>query len=94
MCVLRSRQPGHLNVRAVLRRVAPYKGVPPLRCHSSYPSALRSGNNLLTQTIPAAKSENPISLTRPSTDNVGDLFLSIYLIKSKEVNHAKTENPC
>ena len=48
------------NVRAVLRRVAPYKGVPPLRCHSSYPSALCGGNCLLVQTISAAKSENPI----------------------------------
>ena len=62
MCALRGRQPGQPNVRAVLRRVAPYKGVPPLRCHSSYPSALRSGNSLLAQTISAAKSENPINL--------------------------------
>lgn len=62
----------------VLRCVAPYKGVPPLRCLCSYPSALCSGNSLLAQTIPAAKSENPISLPRPSTENVGDLFLSIY----------------
>ena len=48
-----------IEVRAVLRRVAPYKGVPPLRCHSSYPSALCSGNCLLAQTISAAKPENP-----------------------------------
>ena len=47
MCVLRSRQPGRLNVRAVLRHFVPYKGVPPLRCHSSYPSALCSRNSLL-----------------------------------------------
>ena len=61
MCALRGRQPGRLNVRAVLRRVAPYKGVPPLRCHSSYPSALCSENSLLAQTVPAVKSENSIS---------------------------------
>ena len=94
MCALRGRQPGHLNVRAVLRHFIPNKGVPPLRCLSSYPSALCSENGLLAQTVPAAKSENSISLPKPSTENVGGLFLSIYLIKSKEVNHAKTENPC
>ena len=66
----------------------------PLRRLRVYPCPLCSGNNLLTQTISTAKSENPISLTRPSTENVGGLFLSIYLIKSTEVNHAKTENPC
>ena len=60
MCALRGRQPGHLNVRAVLRHFVPYKGVPPLRCHSSYPSALCSGNRLLALTISAAKSENPM----------------------------------
>ena len=94
MCALRGRQPGQTNVRAALRHSVPYKGLHPLRRLRVYPCPLYGGNNLLTQTIPAAKSENPISLTRPSTDNVGDLFLSIYLIKSKEVNHAKTENPC
>ena len=57
MCVLRSLSPGQLRVRAVLRHFVPYKGVPPLRCLCSYPSALRSGNNLLTQTISTAKSE-------------------------------------
>ena len=55
MCALRGRQPGRSNVRAALRRVAPNKGVHPLRCHSSYPSALCSGNSLLAQTISAAK---------------------------------------
>ena len=59
MCALRGRQPGRLNVWAVLRRVAPYKGLHPLRCHSSYPSTLCSGNSLLAQTIPTAKPENP-----------------------------------
>ena len=31
MCALRGRQPGHLNVRAVLRHFVPYKGLHPLR---------------------------------------------------------------
>ena len=31
-CVLRSEQPGHLNVRAVLRHFVPNKGLHPLRC--------------------------------------------------------------
>ena len=38
----------------------PNKGVTPLRCLRSYPSALCGGYNLLTQTVPAAKSENPM----------------------------------
>ena len=94
MCALRdstARTPECPGCFASLRSD---KGLHPLRRLRVYPCPLCGGNNLLTQTIPAAKSENPISLTRPSTDNVGDLFLSIYLIKSKEVNHAKTENPC
>lgn len=94
MCALRGRQPGQTNVRAALRHSVPYKGLHPLRCHSSYPGALCSGNRLLAQAISAAKSENHIPQVRPSTENVGGLYLSIYLIKSKEVNHAKTENPC
>jgi len=60
MCALRGRQPGHLEVRAVLRHFVPYKGLHPLRCLRSYPGALCSENSLLTQTISAAKSENPI----------------------------------
>ena len=60
MCALRGRQPGQTNVRAVLRHFVPNKGLHPLRCHSSYPSALCSGNSLLTQTIPTAKSEKSI----------------------------------
>ena len=60
MCALRGRQSGQLTVRAVLRHLVPYKGLHPLRCHSSYPSALCCGNSLLAQTIPTAKSENPI----------------------------------
>ena len=59
MCALRGRQPGRLNVQAVLRHSVPSKGLPPLRCHSSYPSALCSENGLLAQTVPAAKPENP-----------------------------------
>ena len=89
MCALRGRQPGRLNVRAVLRRVAPCKGVPPLRCHSSYPSALCSGNILLSQTISAAKPENPISLPRPSTENVGGLFASNFNSQEVEIMHER-----
>ena len=57
MCALRGRQPRYLSITAVLRHFVPYKGLPPLRCLCSYPSALRGGNHLLTQTISAAKSE-------------------------------------
>ena len=60
MCALRGRQPRYLSITAVLRRVAPYKGLHPLRRLRVYPSALCSGNSLLAQTIPAAKSENSI----------------------------------
>ena len=54
----------------------PNKGVTPLRCLRSYPSALCGGYNLLTQTAPAAKFENPMPSVRPSTENAGGLFLS------------------
>lgn len=84
MCALRGRQP---NARAVLRHSVPYKGLPPLRCLCVYPSALCGGNSLLAQTISIAESENPISLTRPSTENVGGLFLSI-IYQSGGQNHA------
>ena len=47
-CALRSEQPGHLNVRAVLRRVAPHKGLHPLHRLRIYPRELCSGNNLLS----------------------------------------------
>ena len=78
VCALcETQQPGHLNVRAVLRHSVPYKGLPPLRRLCVYPSALCGGNSLLVQTISVAESENPISLTRPSTENVGGLFLPI-----------------
>ena len=60
MCALRGRQPKHTNIRAVLRHSVPYKGLHPLRRLRVYPSALCGGNSLLVQTIPAAKSENPI----------------------------------
>ena len=80
MCALRGRQPGQPNVRAVLRHSVPYKELRTLRCHSSYPSALCSGNNLLAQTISTAKFENSISSRRPSTENVGGLFVSIHPI--------------
>ena len=90
MCALRGRQPGQLTVRAVLRRVAPYKGLHPLRRLRAYPSGLCSGNRLLAQTISTAKPENPISLPRPSTENVGGLFVSIY--QSGGQNHARKRN--
>ena len=57
MCALRGRQPRYLSITAVLRHFVPYKGVPPLRRLRVYPCPLCSGNNLLTQTISAAKSE-------------------------------------
>ena len=71
----------------VLRHSVPYKGLPPLRRLCVYPSALCGGNSLLVQTISVAESENPISLTRPSTENVGGLFLSI-IYQSGGQNHA------
>ena len=48
-----------------------------------YPSALCSGNNLLTQTVPAAKPENLILSVRPSTENVGGLFYPIHPIQRR-----------
>ena len=92
-----NKQPGHLNGRAVLRHFVPNKGVPPLRCHSSYPSALCSGNSLLAQTISAAKSENPIPSHRPSTESVGGLFASIFnrqevkIMQEKEIEKLQAE---
>ena len=79
MCALRGRQSGQPNVRAVLRHFVPNKGLHPLRRLRVYPSTLCSGNRLLAQTISAAKPENPISLPRPSTENVGGLFVSIFI---------------
>ena len=35
-----ANSPDTPNVRAVLRHCVPYKGLHPLRCHSSYPGAL------------------------------------------------------
>lgn len=63
------------------------------RC-AAIPAHFAAGTICFQQTVPAAKSENPILSVRSSTENVGGLFLSNYLIKSKEVNHAKTEKPC
>lgn len=92
MRALRGRQPGHLEVRAVLRHFVPYKVLHPLRCLCSYPSVLCNGNNLLTQTVPAAKSGNPIPPARPSTENVGGLFHPIHPIKKEVMHYDKTEN--
>mgnify|MGYP004527198943 CR=1 FL=1 len=55
MCALRGRQPGRLNVRAVLRHSVPCKGLHPLRRLRVYPSALCNGNSLLAQSISTAK---------------------------------------
>ena len=63
-----------------------------MRCLHSYPSALCSGNNLLTQIVPAAKSENLILSVRPSTENVGGLFHPIHPIKKEVMHYDKTEN--
>lgn len=63
-----------------------------MRCLRSYPSALCSGNNLLTQIVPAAKSDNPIPSARPSTENVGGLFSSIHPIKKEVMHYDKTES--
>src|SRR5699024_1805972 len=71
-----ANSPDTPNVRAVLRHCVPNEGLAPLRCVRSYPSTLCGGNNLLTQTVPAAKSDNPIPSARPSTENVGGLFSS------------------
>lgn len=62
--------------------VTPFRtrGCTPCDACGIYPSALCSGNNLLTQTIPAAKHENHIPQVRPSTENVGGLFVSIHPI--------------
>ena len=77
VCALcEANSPDTPNVRAVLRHCVPNKGLHPLRCLRSYPSTLCGGNNLLTQTVPAAKSDNPIPSARPSTENVGGLFSS------------------
>ena len=59
MCVLRSRQPGQPNVRAVLRHFVPNKGLHPLRRLRVYPSALCIGNNLLAQTVPSQSLKIP-----------------------------------
>ena len=58
----------------------------------SYPGALCNENNLLTQTVPAAKSGNPIPPARPSTENVGGLFHPIHPIKKEVMHYDKTEN--
>lgn len=57
-----------------------------------YPSALCGGYNLLMQTVPAAKTGNPIPPARPSTENVGGLFHPIHPIKKEVMYYAETEN--
>ena len=76
MCALRGEQPGQLIVRAVLRHFVPYKGLHPLRRCAAIPAYFAAGTICFQQTVPAAKSENPILSVRPSTENIGGLFLS------------------
>ena len=76
MCALRGEQPGQLIVRAVLRHFVPYKGLHPLRRCAAIPAYFAAGTICFQQTVPAAKSENPILSVRSSTENVGGLFLS------------------
>lgn len=92
-----NKQPGHLNGRAVLRHFVPNKGLHPLRRLRVYPSALCSGNSLLVQSISTAKPENSISSRRPSTENVGGLFASIFnrqdvkIMQEKEIEKLQAE---
>ena len=68
--------PDTMNVWAVLRHYVPYKELRTLRRLRVYPSALCGGKSLLAQFISTAKSEKSISSHRPSTENVGGLFVS------------------
>lgn len=92
-----NKQPGHLNGRAVLRHFVPNKGLHPLRRLRVYPSALCSGNSLLVQSISTAKPENSISSRRPSTENVGGLYASIFnrqevkIMQEKEIEKLQAE---
>ena len=92
-----NKQPGHLNGRAVLRHFVPNKGLHPLRRLRAYPSGLCSENGLLAQTISTAKFENSISSRRPSTENVGGLFASIFnrqevkIMQEKEIEKLQAE---
>ena len=76
MRALRGEQPGQLIVRAVLRHFVPNKGLHPLRRFAAIPAHFAAGTICFQQTVPAAKSENPILSVRSSTENVGGLFLS------------------
>ncbi len=70
MCVLRSEQPGQLKSGLFCVTSFRTRGCTPCDACGIYPSALCGGNNLLTQIVPAAKSDNPIPSARPSTENV------------------------
>ena len=65
-----------IEVRAVLRHSVPNKGLHPLRRCAAIPAHFAAGTICFQQTVPAAKSENPILSVRSSTENVGGLFLS------------------
>ena len=58
-CVLRSNARTD-EVRAVLRRFVPYKGLHPLRRCAAIPAYFAAGTICFQQTVPAAKSKNPI----------------------------------
>ena len=92
MRALRGEQPGHLNVRAVLRHCVPYKGLHPLRCLAAISAHFAAETICFQQTVPAAKTGNPISPARPSTENVGGLFHPIHPIKKEVMYYAETEN--
>ena len=84
-----ANSPDSLNVRAVLRHCVPNKGVPPLRCLAAIPAHFAAETICFQQTVPAAKSENPIPSARPSTENVGGLFSSIHPIKRRSCTMPK-----
>ena len=92
MRALRGEQPGQLIVRAVLRHFVPNKGLHPLRRCAAIPAYFAAGTICFQQTVPAAKSDNPIPSARPSTENVGGLFSSIHPIKKEVMHYDKTES--
>ena len=81
-----------MEVRAVLRHFVPNKGLHPLRRCAAIPAHFAAGTICFQQTVPAAKSENPILSVRPSTENVGGLFHPIHPIKKEVMHYDKTEN--
>jgi hypothetical protein len=61
------------------------QGAAPLALLRSYPCPLANGKRFF-KSFPLGKSENPISLHRPSTENIGGLFISkIESIENQEL---------